>query len=108
MLCVGVGAVGLFVPGLPSTVFFLVALWSFERSSPRLERWLLEHRLVGSTLRNWRETGSMAPRAKIVAIAMIWVCIGVSVWALPVLWVKALLLVVAVALTCYLASRPSA
>ena len=38
---VAVGAVGLVVPGLPSTVFFVAAAWCFSRSSKRLERWLL-------------------------------------------------------------------
>lgn len=108
LLCVGVGVVNLFIPGLPSTVFFLIALWSFERSSPRLEQWLLNQRLVGPTLRNWRETGSIAPRIKVVAITMIWVCIGFSAWVIPMLWVRALLLSIVGALTWYLATRPSA
>ena len=39
------GAIGFVLPVLPSTVFFLIALWAFSRGSPRFERWLLNHRL---------------------------------------------------------------
>ena len=34
---VALGGVGMVVPGLPTTVFFIVAAWAFARSSPRLE-----------------------------------------------------------------------
>ncbi|MCB8932113.1 MAG: YbaN family protein [Fimbriimonadaceae bacterium] len=107
-LCVAIGMVNLAIPGLPSTVFFIVALAAFERSSPRMERWLLEHRLFGSTLRNWRQSGSIAPRTKVVAITAIWVCIGISAWVVGPMWLKGLLLAIALALTAYLATRPSA
>ncbi len=108
LLCVGIGVVNLAIPGLPSTVFFILALCAFERSSPRLEGWLLNHRVVGPTLRNWRANGAIAPRVKFVSITMIWVFIGISAWVIPAIWVKGLLLATAAALTAYLATRPRA
>lgn len=107
-LCVAIGTVNLAIPGLPSTVFFILALAAFERSSPRMERWLLEHRVFGPTLRNWRESGAIAPRTKVVAITSIWVFIGISAWIVDPLWLKGLLLAIAATLTVYLATRPSA
>ena len=41
-VAIGMGGVGLVLPGLPATVFFIVAAWAFARSSPRLERWVLD------------------------------------------------------------------
>ena len=38
--CVGLGTFGAVLPLLPSTVFFIVALWAFTRSSPKVARWL--------------------------------------------------------------------
>ena len=40
-VAVAVGAVGIVVPGLPTTVFFIIAASCFARSSPRFERWVL-------------------------------------------------------------------
>ena len=56
MLCLVLGVIGVVVPGLPSTVFVLLAGWAAARSSPRLYRWLWYHPLFGSMLR----TGPMA------------------------------------------------
>jgi uncharacterized membrane protein YbaN (DUF454 family) len=76
--CVGLGYVGVVVPGMPSTVFFICALWAFKRSSPRFENWLLNHRVFGPTLRDWEEYRSIRPRTKIFAIATMSVCVGIS------------------------------
>ncbi len=66
-LVVATGAVGLVLPVLPSTVFFLVALWAFSRGSPRFEKWLLDHRLFGPTLRAWRRHRVIPAKAKLLA-----------------------------------------
>src|SRR5688500_7324122 len=91
LLCVALGFIGYIVPGMPGTVFFIVALWAFKRSSPRLEQWLLNHRLVGPTLRDWHETRSISKGTKAFAIAAIWVCIGVSIVLTSKPWLWALL-----------------
>ena len=57
----GIGIAAVVVPGLPTTVFLIVALWCFARSSPRMEAWLRGHRLVGTYLREW-EDGRRIPR----------------------------------------------
>lgn len=68
---VGVGAVGVVVPGLPTTVFFIVAAACFARSSPRLERWVLDLPRIGRVVRDHRAGLGMPRRAKVVAITMI-------------------------------------
>lgn len=107
LACVGVGTVGILIPGLPTTVFFILALWAFKRSNRRLENWLLNHRVVGPTLRDWEENKVIRPRTKVIAVTMTWLMILVSVMLLETLAVQIMLLGIAIAITVYLLTRKS-
>ncbi|MEO5838000.1 MAG: YbaN family protein [Acidimicrobiales bacterium] len=77
-LAVGVGAVGIVVPGLPTTVFFIIAAWCFGKSSPRFERWVLDLPRIGPMVRSYREGLGMPRRAKVAALTMMWIAIAIS------------------------------
>jgi len=55
LLFVGLGALGVVLPVVPTTPFLLISLWAFARSSQRLEAWLLAHRLFGPRLVEWKK-----------------------------------------------------
>lgn len=78
---VGVGSVGVMVPGLPTTEFFVLAAACFARSSPRFERWVLDLPGVGPMVRDHREGLGMPRRAKVVAITMMLTACSLSSWA---------------------------
>ena len=67
LLFVALGFIGAFLPLMPTTIFLILAVGCFARSSPRLENWLLSHPRFGGTLRAWREEGAMSNAAKIMA-----------------------------------------
>ncbi len=108
LLFVGLGSIGFFLPVMPSTVFFILALWAFKKSSPRLEQKLLNHPILGPTLRDWDEHQAIKPRTKFVAISLIWICLAASSFFVKKPFVWAILGVVGVSLTWYLASRKTA
>jgi hypothetical protein len=78
-VCVGLAALGVFLPLLPTTPFLLVAAASFARSSPRFYRALLGNRVFGPLIRDWREYRSVPRRAKLMAITAIVAVLGASV-----------------------------
>lgn len=77
-LCVGLGTVGVFLPGLPTTPFMLAASWFFYRSSPRLRAWLLSSWL-GVYIRDYEKNKGVTPRVKIMAILMMVVMSTLSI-----------------------------
>ena len=78
--CVGIGFIGILTPGLPGFVFFVIALWAFRNSSQQMEDWILANRFVGPTLKDWEENRSMKRSTKVLAISMIWIAIGVTIY----------------------------
>jgi uncharacterized membrane protein YbaN (DUF454 family) len=106
LLSVGVGSVGIIVPGLPTTVFFLMAAWCFARSSPRLEQWVLGLPGIGQLVADVRAGLGMRRRVKATAIAMMWAAIALSlaaVWGRS--WLFVLIMVLGVIGTLYISYR---
>lgn len=105
-LFVALAIIGVFLPGLPTVPFLLLAAWFSARGSKRLNKWLYDHPKFGSVLTNWERHGAVSRKSKIIAISMIcgswallfgllastWVFVGIS----------ATFLVVSV----YIATRP--
>ncbi len=73
-LCLVLAVIGVILPGMPTTVFVLMAAWAAARSSPRLHRWLLDHRLFGPMLRDWQNGRMVSRRAKWSASAAMAFC----------------------------------
>jgi uncharacterized membrane protein YbaN (DUF454 family) len=77
-VCVGVGVAGMFLPVLPATPFFLLAAACFARASARFYNWLLNHRVVGPTVREWQTHRSIPYRTKLWAIALMCGTLAIS------------------------------
>ena len=106
-LSVSAGIIGIVVPIWPTTCFLLLAAWCFARSSPRAERWLYENRVFGRYLAAYRERGVISTRVRRGAAIFLWSTILASaVFAAGHLWLVALLLLVAAAVTAHLYSLP--
>lgn len=78
VISVGLGALGAILPGLPTTIFLLIASYCFARSCPWLEQRLLRNRLFAPYMAWVDGRERMSVRAKLVTIATIWIAVSVS------------------------------
>lgn len=83
------GIIGIFVPGLPTTVFVLIAAWAAARSSSRLYGWLLYHRLFGPMIINWHQGGFVSRKVKWSATASMAFCAVIAYWLIKQPWASA-------------------
>ncbi|MBV1843582.1 MULTISPECIES: YbaN family protein [Photobacterium] len=92
-ICVVLGMIGAFLPLLPTTPFLLLASACFMRGSPRLNHWLLSHPQFGPVLENWHRHRSVSPRVKRRANIMMVLSFAFSIYWVPLIWHKVMLLV---------------
>jgi uncharacterized membrane protein YbaN (DUF454 family) len=70
-LLLGVGVAGFFIPGLPGTIFLILALGCFKKGSPGMERWMLANKQFGPILCDWDENGWISARVKVISVSCI-------------------------------------
>lgn len=71
----GLAILGVWLPGLPTTPFVLVALWAFSHSSTRLHDWLMRVPVLQTALveaRRFEEQRAVRRGVKIFAQAVAW------------------------------------
>jgi Uncharacterized protein conserved in bacteria len=107
----GLGIVGVFVPGMPTTVFILVSAYAAARGSDRLHAWLLAHPRFGPLIRDWRAHGAVSRRAKWMATATMLACAVVLIAVMLLVpahrwWMTALPIACMAAVAAWLWSRP--
>ena len=109
-LFVGLGAIGAVIPGMPTTVFLVLAAACFIRSSQRLYDWLISNKTFGPYLKDYREGKGMPKRAKIMILFMITLFVGLAVIpfspiAIPNLFVRIAVIIVGIIGFCYVKFR---
>jgi len=108
--CVLIAALGVVLPGLPTTPFLLLAAACFVRSSQKLYDRLLANRAFGPAVRAFRETGGVPRAAKWTAIGTMAFCVLFAVlWGIPAEWrlVRGLVLLAGILGALYVARLPA-
>jgi uncharacterized membrane protein YbaN (DUF454 family) len=101
-LSLGVGALGLVLPVLPATPFFLLSAYAYWRGSERLHTWLLHHPTIGPMIRDYLTHRGLKRSTKIKAIAILWISIGLSMVSVDHLWLRIALPLIALASSTFL------
>ena len=72
------GLLGVILPGLPTTPFVLLAAACFAKASPRLYRWLTQHRYLGPMVRDWEAHRSLPLRIKWISTTLMLSMVALS------------------------------
>ena len=75
-----IGGIGVVVPGLPTTLFLILAAACYIRSSQKLYNWLINNKTFGPYLRDYREGKGIPKRAKVLAVSMIIIFVSYAVF----------------------------
>ena len=85
----GLGALGVILPLLPTTPLILLSAACFARSSEKWHRWLLANETFGPMIRNWEENRCISCRVKTIGILTMILVGGYSIFfAVESVWLK--------------------
>lgn len=107
LICVGLAFIGALLPIMPTTIFLILATFFFARSSPRFYNWIMNHKIFGSLIRDWRNGQGIPLNAKVLAVSIIVLTIGFSIIVTPLAVVKVILILIGSCLCIYLITRPT-
>lgn len=81
ILALLLAAVGIIIPGLPTTPFVLLAGAAFLKSSPKIYQKLIDSKIFGAYIRRYKENGLDLP-SLLSALSLMWAMILLSVYFL--------------------------
>lgn len=104
----GLGVIGAILPGIPTTMPIILAAYFFSKSSPRFDSWMVNHKVFGPLVRDWRSGAGFSVRAKAIAIAAIAVTFTITVvWMVEVPGVRIGLILLAMGISAYILWLPT-
>ena len=106
-VCVSLGFVGIFIPGIPTTIFLIIALWAFTKTSKKLRHWLLHHKRFGPILTNWQEYRVVPRRAKILMVTFMILSVILFHYSIQNFYLTAGLIILLFFVARYVISLPS-
>jgi len=102
-LSLTLGIIGIVLPLLPTTPFFLLAAACFFRSSAPLYAWLIKQKFFGKRIKYYRVYKAISLRSKLFSLALLWLTISYSAFfVVKVFWIKAVLFLIAAGVSVHL------
>lgn len=102
------GAIGVVIPILPTTPFLLLAAACYLRGSERLHRWMLDNKVFGEFIRNYREGKGINLKNKLLTTVFLWVTISFSaLFIVENVIIRGLLFLIAIAVSAHIVLLPT-
>lgn len=104
------GIVGIFLPGIPTVPFILVALWAFSNSSQRLHKWLSKLPILKEAhkeIEAFQKDKSISLYAKVLSQTMSWLSFVVSLVVLKNIWISVAIGCLALACSIFMFAMPT-
>ena len=101
-IALGLGILGMFVPVLPTTPFLLLTAFCFLRSSRRLYDKLLAHKVLGPYITNFMQKKAIPKKVKAYILITLWATILLSVCLVGIVWVRILLIAIAIGVSIHI------
>ncbi len=102
------GMIGAVLPVLPTTIFMILALWAFSKSSDRFHQWLYNHKIFGAALQQWQQYKIIPIKAKVLAVTMISLSMLYLYFFIELTdWITVLLELTMISVILYILSKPS-
>ena len=99
------GILGIFLPLLPTTPFLLLTAALYFRGSEKFYNWLINHKILGEYIRNFRENRAIPLRVKIISVSLLWITILSSAhFFVPYWWAKLVMIIIAILVTIHILS----
>jgi uncharacterized membrane protein YbaN (DUF454 family) len=97
------GVIGIALPILPTTPFLLLASAAFAKSSKRFHRWLLNNKILGAYIKNYREGKGLPLKIKVITLSLLWITIITSIlFLMHLFWLQIVLICIAIVVSIHI------
>ena len=104
-ISLALGILGIFLPLLPTTPFLLLTAALYFRGSERFYNWLINHKILGEYIRNFRENRAIPLRVKIISVSLLWITMLSSAYFfVPYWWAQLIMIIIAILVTIHILS----
>ncbi|WP_117161231.1 YbaN family protein [Paraliobacillus sp. X-1268] len=103
-ITLALGTIGIFLPILPTTPLLLLTAFFYLRSSDKLYRWLMHHRIFGAYIYSYVTYKAVSFKTKVGAIAILWPSILFSIYLIDHGILKIMVFIIAIGVTIYIGS----
>ena len=103
MVSLIIGIIGIVLPVIPTTPLLLLAAACFAKSSKKFYNWLMNNRILGTIIKNYKEGKGMPIKTKIFTLSTLWITIMITIFFfVKILWVQIILWIIVIAVSTHI------